>query len=81
MHPQPRFDFRYCRRDCRTSPDTTVVRQFPGGHFNHTEVMDFFWNEFGLNRRLATALLGAHTLGGASGASGWLGFWKESESS
>ncbi len=39
--------------------------------------MDFFRDEFGLPPRPATALLGAHTLGGASGASGFLGFWKE----
>ena len=76
---QPDIEFNYCRSDCSTSPDTSVVRDFPHGNFNYSQVMDFFSRQFGLNPRLATALLGAHTLGGAAGASGFLGFWKESE--
>ncbi len=82
-HPrfQPDFDFRYCREDageqrCSSSPP---LRSFPDGHFDWKMVMDFFRSAFGLSPRLGTALLGAHTLGGASGASGFLGFWKESE--
>ena len=76
---QPRINFRYGRKDCPTSPLNPVSREgsFPGGHFNHSMVMDFFRTEFGLDPRGATALLGAHTLGGASGGSGFSGLWKE----
>ena len=84
----PDFKFKYGRCDCDTTPfsrkllrfpDTII--DFPGGNFGHTQVMDFFREEFGLNNRLATALMGAHTLGGAAGpsASGFQGFWKEGQ--
>ena len=74
-----KFKFRYGRCDCQTSPTTNVDRTFPGGEFGYDEVMDYLNEEFGLNQREVVALMGAHTLGGASGAkgSGFQGFWKE----
>lgn len=73
------FRFRYGRCDCPTSPVTTANRAFPAGHANYKDVMDFFKDEFGFSVRESVAILGAHTLGGASGAkgSGFDGFWKE----
>jgi len=73
------FKFRYGRCDCSTSPITSVDRGFPSGHSNYKEVMQFFKNEFGFSMRESVAIMGAHTLGGASGAkgSGFDGFWKE----
>ncbi|TRY61750.1 hypothetical protein TCAL_10067 [Tigriopus californicus] len=75
----PRFHFRYGRKDCATSPLSSGVQSFPEGKDDYDAVMEFFANEFGLRPRYATALLGAHTLGGAAGAagSGFVGFWKE----
>jgi len=74
-----RFSFGYGRCDCPTSPTTTVERGFPGGHFDYQQVMDFFRKEFGFNEKESVAIMGAHTLGGASGTtgSGFEGFWKE----
>eukprot|EP00092_Neocalanus_flemingeri_P016714 GFUD01018077.1.p1 GENE.GFUD01018077.1~~GFUD01018077.1.p1 ORF type:complete len:401 (+),score=95.79 GFUD01018077.1:69-1205(+) len=74
-----RFDFKYGRCDCSTSPGTPVTRAFPAGHSDYQQVMDFFREEFGFSVRESVAILGAHTLGGASGAkgSGFEGFWKE----
>jgi len=74
-----RFNFKYGRCDCPTSPSTTADRGFPGGHLGYQGVMDFFRQEFGFNERESVAIMGAHTLGGASGAkgSGFDGFWKE----
>ena len=76
-----KFKFRYGRCDCQTSPTTNVDRTFPGGEFGYDEVMDYLNEEFGLNQREVVALMGAHTLGGASGAmgSGFQGFWKEAQ--
>jgi len=74
-----KFNFKYGRCDCSTSPHTTDDREFPHGHFDYKKVMDFFKQEFGFNVRQSVAILGAHTLGGASGSigSGFQGFWKE----
>ena len=74
-----KFNFKYGRCDCPTSPSTSVDRGFPGGHFGYQQVMDFFREEFGFDERESVAIMGAHTLGGASGAkgSGFDGFWKE----
>lgn len=73
------FKFKYGRCDCPSSPRTNVDRPFPHGHFDYEEVMDFFRREFGFSVRESVAIMGAHTLGGASGArgSGFEGFWKE----
>ena len=73
------FNFKYGRCDCPTSPTTAVRRDFPSGKFGYSEVMNFFRTEFGFTETESVAILGAHTLGGASGAvgSGFEGFWKE----
>jgi len=73
------FNFKYGRCDCPSSPTTAVRRNFPSGKFGYNEVMNFFRNEFGFTETESVAILGAHTLGGASGAggSGFEGFWKE----
>ena len=75
----PPLEFKYCRQDCSADGKTTDMRNFPHGHFDHTKVFEFFNTQFGLDKRLATALMGGHTLGGANGAigSGFEGLWKE----
>jgi hypothetical protein len=74
-----KFNFKYGRCDCPTSPRTNVDVGLPHGHFDYQEVMDFFKQEFGFSVKESVAIMGAHTLGGASGArgSGFEGFWKE----
>lgn len=74
---RPQIRFRFGRRDCPTSPTSSESRTFPRGRDDFNAIMAFFSSEFGLGPRLGTALSGAHTLGGASGASGFIGFWKE----
>jgi len=71
------INFKLGRKDCTTSPTTTRFDGLPDGHLDHEGVTSFFREEFGLDAELATALLGAHTVGGASGALGFKGFWKE----
>jgi len=73
------FNFKYGRCDCSTSPTTNTQRDFPFGGFDYQQVMNFFKEEFGFSESETVAIMGAHTLGGASGAggSGFEGFWKE----
>ena len=74
-----KFKFLYGRCDCKTSPHTEAVRRFPSGHFGTEQLLSFFRKEFNFNERESVAIMGAHTLGGASGSkgSGFKGFWKE----
>jgi len=74
-----KINYSYGRCDCSSSPATTLQRNFPGGHLGYQQVMEFFRKEFGFNEKESVAIMGAHTLGGASGArgSGFEGFWKE----
>ena len=74
---QPRIPFNYGRQDCSSTPVTAAAHVFPHGHFDFEKLSDFTSTAFGMNDRETVAIMGAHTLGGASGASGFLGFWKE----
>lgn len=76
---QPLVPFTYGRVDCPTSPDTPILRTFPLAQMNHTETMDFYDKEFGMNVEEVVAISGAHTLGEMSGISGYKGFSKGSE--
>jgi len=77
--PMPNIPFGYCRQDCPTSPTTTVMNNLPSADLNNQQTLAFFQSQFGLTPQLATALMGAHTMGGASGShgSGFLGSFKQ----
>ena len=49
---------------------------FGSGHFDHSELVDFMAKEFGLTLTETVAIMGAHTVGEMSGASGFVGFFK-----
>merc|ERR1711860_490402 len=70
-------NFQIGRQDCPTSPTTDRLYNLPGAMMGHDETMAFFADEFGLDADQSSALLGAHTVGRASGALGFDGFWKE----
>ena len=68
--------FRYGRKDCATSPITSLNRKFPNPHGNLHHTLKYFKNEFGFSARETVALMGAHALGMAHrGASGFDGRW------
>ena len=72
--------FYWGRDDCSTSPTTNENFTFPDPVMNRTEMMDFFHDQYGFNESQVTALMGAHTLGGAEIAnSGYAGNWVEGE--
>jgi len=74
--PDLAVDYTVGRTDCSTSPYTTDVENFPDATMNYTEIMDYFSFEFGFNALETTALMGAHTLGGANiFYSGYHGIW------
>ena len=75
----PMIPFQYGRMDCPTSPNTDAHFSFGSGHFDFDQLFHFMHEEFGLNLRETVAIMGAHTVGGASGASGFLGFFKGNE--
>ena len=78
---QPKFNFRYGRQDCPTSPLTDVERPLPSGHLDTAGLFSFFYQEFHMNAAETVAIMGGgHTLGGSTGFSGWRGFWSGSES-
>ena len=67
-------------QDCSTSPHTTDIKNFPESTFNNTDIMNYFASEFGFNELETTALMGAHTLGGANiFDSGYHGIWVRNE--
>ena len=68
--------FRYGRKDCATSPITSLNRKFPNPHGNLHHTLKYFKNEFGFSAGETVALMGAHALGVAHrGASGFDGRW------
>jgi len=74
--PDLNFTYKWGRKDCRTSPRTAKGGNLPGATFKHSQTMEYFAAEFGLNERETIALMGAHTLGGAhKGNSGYSGNW------
>jgi len=78
--PESGLVFQWGRVDCDTAPTTTDVGNFPSANWDHTQVMNYFFNEFGFNDRETVALLGAHTLGNADTAnSGYNGPWITNE--
>jgi len=76
----PGITFKWGRVDCATSPSTTEMHVFPGATMNRAEMMSYFNTEFGFTENEVTALMGAHTLGGARrGNSGYVGTWVSGE--
>ena len=71
----PDIEFRFGRTDCPTSPNEPEVIGHPSGLLNFTGTIGFFRDQFNMDERESTAVMGAHTLGGAA-ESGFLGFWK-----
>jgi len=78
--PDLNVEYTYGRTDCSSSPYTTDLENFPDATMNYTEIMDYFSSEFGFNALETTALMGAHTLGGANiFDSGYHGIWVRNE--
>ena len=74
--PMPNITIKYGRRDCPTSPMTTVDLVFPNPHGNLTHVLEFFGTGMNMRVREVVALIGAHTLGSANVQhSGFVGSW------
>ena len=72
--PSVAIPFKLGRTDCDTSPTTDRMLFFPDGREDFNELHDFFRDEFKLNVVDTVALMGAHTLGGCTGISGYSGF-------
>ena len=72
--------FTWGRVDCADSPSTTDVHTFPEPTMDYSEMMEYFSDMFGMDEDEVTALMGAHTLGGAKASnSGYAGVWMEGE--
>ena len=67
--------FLYGRKDCPTSPDTLVRRNLPFAQWNHTQMLEFYDQEFDMDLEEVVAIMGAHTLGESTGASGYIGIF------
>jgi hypothetical protein len=69
--------FKGGRQDCATSPDTTSKVNFPKATFNSSEMFDWFQEELEMTPEEGTALMGAHSLGGAAPKNSGYGpgFW------
>lgn len=62
----------------RTDPVVADTEVFPsnGGHSTGSDILDYFQTNFGFDAMEATALMGAHSLGGADpNFSGFTGIW------
>ena len=67
-------------QDCDTAPNSDALLHYPSGLLNYDELMAFFSSEFNYTEREVTALMGAHTLGGADiFNSGFNGVWVNNE--
>ena len=76
IKPMPNITVKYGRRDCPTSPMTTVDHLFPDPHGNLTHILEFFGTGMNMTIREVVALIGAHSLGSASvRRSGFVGPW------
>ena len=76
----PVFNFQYGRVDCDTAPSTDANVGHPGSNLDYDGLIAYFEDNFGFNENETVALMGAHTLGGASRAnSGHAGSWVTGE--
>eukprot|EP00092_Neocalanus_flemingeri_P022530 GFUD01024432.1.p1 GENE.GFUD01024432.1~~GFUD01024432.1.p1 ORF type:complete len:422 (+),score=86.93 GFUD01024432.1:153-1268(+) len=74
--PELEVTFKWGRKDCATAPYSDNDVGLPAATFGHSELMDFFSDEFDFNDREVTALMGVHTLGAAKiFNSGFHGTW------
>jgi len=74
--PDTLMIFRWGRTDCATAPTTTDVHTFPSPTMSRSEMMTYFDTEFQFTENEVTALMGAHTFGGANATfSGYAGMW------
>jgi len=73
--PTSTMTFRWGREDCTDSPTTTETHVFPDPTMSRSEMMNFFSQNYGFSENEVTAVMGAHTLGGADEDSGYKGVW------
>jgi len=74
--PDPEIPFKWGREDCNTAPSTEDLHEFPEPTMTRSEMMDYFSLNFDMDEAEVTALLGAHSYGGAARTqSGYNGLW------
>ena len=74
--PVPEMRILYGRKDCATSPNSTMDFGFPDAHGDLEHVMEIFRDGMGMTERQVVALIGAHTMGMTSPQnSGFQGPW------
>jgi len=72
--------FQYGRTDCTGAPYSTDDVGLPSPHLEYSDLVDFFFQEFGFSDTETIALMGAHTLGSMKEEnSGFKGAWTTGE--